>query len=354
MPSTHYIISTMLVTGIILAPVAIATPAVQDLINLRTIINAAANTIGDTNNPNRGWGFGSAGGQMGTADLVNNATNAVLAMKWQIDTNKVSAPFVSFSRKVVLMTQQTAWLLPDNVTLPTTNITTPTPTPFTPTLPLSTSIVMPSTLPTSVANATMDLSTPYIDYISSIPNLSTSLTSLGRFVLPSKPLFSLSFSDHTNTTHSAYHREMNAPVKDAISGLQQCISTLQSAMLQDNLISSQAILRTIRASSSLEAAQVAWGRYLNLPGTVGSAGGDSGTSESDTGGLRVRKRSLEDAGGAGKVIRPPPSHGRYYTHDELWSREGPKPRQLKGRKASWHNAVVQGAENARIGRPFVV
>jgi hypothetical protein len=43
---------------------------------------------------------------------------------------------------------------------------------------------MPSAIPTSVANATMDLSTPYIDYISAIPNLSTSLTSLGRYVSP--------------------------------------------------------------------------------------------------------------------------------------------------------------------------
>jgi|TARA_R110002003_G_scaffold104_41_gene8552 hypothetical protein len=86
----HTLLSTMLVTGIILAPVALATPAVQDLINLRTVINAAANTIGDTKNPNRGWGFGGSGGVMGTADLVNNVTNTVLGMKFQVDTNKVS------------------------------------------------------------------------------------------------------------------------------------------------------------------------------------------------------------------------------------------------------------------------
>jgi hypothetical protein len=88
----HTLLSTMLVTGIILAPVALATPAVQDLVNLRTVINAAANTIGDAKNPNRGWGFGfgGSGGALGTADLVNNVTNTVLGMKFQVDTNKVS------------------------------------------------------------------------------------------------------------------------------------------------------------------------------------------------------------------------------------------------------------------------
>lgn len=80
----------MIVTGIILAHVAIATPAVQDLINLRTIVNAAAVTIADPNNPNKGWGFGSsAGGQMGTADLVNNITTTVLGIQFQDATNKV-------------------------------------------------------------------------------------------------------------------------------------------------------------------------------------------------------------------------------------------------------------------------
>ena len=39
---------------------------------------------------------------------------------------------------------------------------------------------MPSTLPTSLVNATTDLSTPYIDYVSSFSTLSTALTSLGR------------------------------------------------------------------------------------------------------------------------------------------------------------------------------
>jgi hypothetical protein len=45
---------------------------------------------------------------------------------------------------------------------------------------LTASLTVPSTVPTSLTNATTDLSTPYIDYVSAIPDLSTSLTTLGR------------------------------------------------------------------------------------------------------------------------------------------------------------------------------
>jgi hypothetical protein len=79
----------MFVTGVILASAAIATPAVQDLVDLRTVISAAARTIGDPKNPNLGWGigFGSPNG-MGTAELVNNITGSVLAVNFQVNTNK--------------------------------------------------------------------------------------------------------------------------------------------------------------------------------------------------------------------------------------------------------------------------
>lgn len=80
----------MFVTGIILAPAAAATPAVQDLVNMRAVINAASDTIGSLQNPNRGWGLFRIGSQMGTADLLNNITSTVLQSKFQIDTNKVS------------------------------------------------------------------------------------------------------------------------------------------------------------------------------------------------------------------------------------------------------------------------
>ncbi|KAG9388670.1 hypothetical protein A1F94_001563 [Pyrenophora tritici-repentis] len=76
----------MLITGIILAPAAMATPAVHDLADLQSVIDAAASSIGDPNNPNRGFGFNLLGGsgQMGTADLVNNITNSILRGKVSI------------------------------------------------------------------------------------------------------------------------------------------------------------------------------------------------------------------------------------------------------------------------------
>ena len=83
----------MFVSGIILAPAVLATPAVQDLANLRAVINAAADNIGSPQNPNRGWGLLTALGQMGTADHINNITSTVLQCKFQIDTNNV-CPFL--------------------------------------------------------------------------------------------------------------------------------------------------------------------------------------------------------------------------------------------------------------------
>jgi hypothetical protein len=86
--------ATMFVTGVILVSAAITTPAVQDLVNLRTVISAAASTIEDPKNPNLGWGigFGSKDG-MGTADLVNNITTSVLRINFQVNTNKVRTQF---------------------------------------------------------------------------------------------------------------------------------------------------------------------------------------------------------------------------------------------------------------------
>ncbi|KAF3010816.1 hypothetical protein E8E13_008509 [Curvularia kusanoi] len=262
----------MFVTGILLAPAVMATPAVQDLANLRAVINAAAETIGSPQNPNRGWGLVGTVGQMGTADLINNITSTVLQSKFQIDTNK------------------TAWLSPLNDNLNITNDTVPSLT-----LPMSSSMVLPTVLPTisptstpNPENVTSDLSTPYIDYVSSIPNLSTSLTSLGR----------------------VWHREMNAPVSQAIQVLQQSITTLQTSMIQNDLIGSSAVLRTIRASSSLESAQQAWSRFLNLPedSEPGDLGGsDLGQSTPPIFGRSVQRLNVPNS--------------RYYTHKELWGRK---------------------------------
>lgn len=325
----------MLFTGVILAPVAIATPALQDLIDLRTVVNAAANTIGDANNPNRGWGFNlGSNGQLGTADLVNNVTTTILRSKWQLDTNKVDQIRLMIESR--LTAWQTMWLMPVNLTnetgLPA----------LTPTLPLSSSLLQPSTLPTSTPtpnNTTTDLSNPYMDYVSAIPNLSTSLTSLGR----------------------AYHREMNTPVYQAIAGLQQSLSALQSTMLQSNLIRPNAVIRTLRASSSLEDAQQTWSRFLNLPGTATTSAGDLGSVDTDTGTDDSNAPASHMRSKRALGARPPLREGEHYTHQDLWagkrllsarqSRQGDEKWYIAF--SEWEKQAGKSGLKARLGRLFV-
>jgi hypothetical protein len=154
---------------------------------------------------------------------------------------------------------------------------------------------------------------------------------------------------------------MNSPINEAIQGLQQSLSSLQTTMLQNDLISSQAILRTIRASSSLENAQVAWGRILNLPGSDDDSGNTNAGAGS--GGILhgLVKRQVASDGEAGSHLSLPPAAGRYYTHEELWGREkAATERKVKRTDAgvrSEHrraSTVKADAENGRIGRPFVV
>lgn len=301
----------MLVTGILLVSAAVATPAIQDLADLRTVINSAASTIGDPQNPNRGWGFGRSGSsdQMGTTYLINNITSTLLQSKFQIDTNRVWLPRSPYSWNTALTHMQTAWL---NLTEAISGLNA------TPTLPLSSSIALPSELPTStpsLENITIDLSAPYIDYISSIPNLSTSLVLLGR----------------------AWHREMNSPVDEAIDILQKSMTTLQTTMLQHDLLNSSAVLRTVRASSALESAQQAWSRFLNLPGGTGSS--DSGDETSNP----SRKRSFQGLA---------PTNGKHYTHKELWGRtESSQPGE-----PNRHDDIVeletQGTDRRGIAQAF--
>ncbi|KAI4931548.1 hypothetical protein J4E85_004141 [Alternaria conjuncta] len=316
----------MLVTGIILIPTAIATPAaVQDLTDMRSVVDAAASAIGNPNNPNRGFGFNLFGGsgQMGTADLVNNITNTILRAKYQLDTNR------------------TSWLLPSNSTLNGTLPTSSVPTLATPTLPLTASLALPTSIPTTTPtldNLTIDLTSPYMAYVQSMPDLANSLTTLGR----------------------AYHREMNSPVNEAIAGLEQSLTTFQTALLESELISAQAVIRTIRASSSLESAATAWSRFLNLPG--------GGSDDDDAGSAASSSPSLQGVGrssvlGRAEAKRPPPGNGRFYSHFELWNRSEPRARVSTEGKFSPHDLVVQAeekrvsttaAEKARVGRPFVV
>ena len=171
-----------------------------------------------------------------------------------------------------------------------------------------------------------------------MPDLANSLTTLGR----------------------AYHREMNSPVNEAIAGLEQSLTTFQTALLESELISAQAVIRTIRARSSLESAATAWSRFLNLPG--------GGSDDDDAGSAASSSPSLQGVGrssvlGRAEAKRPPPGNGRFYSHFELWNRSEPRARVSMEAKFSPHDLVVQAeekrvsttaAEKARVGRPFVV
>jgi hypothetical protein len=196
---------------------------------------------------------------------------------------------------------------------------------------MSSSMALPTALPTlfptstpNPENVTSDLSTPYIDYVSSIPNLSTSLTTLGRI----------------------WHREMNAPVSQAIQVLQESITTLQTTMIQNELIGSSAVLRTIRAGSSLESAQQAWSRFLNLPQDIDTGSSASGDDDSgdNTPGQRIHSFSRRS------VQRVPVPNSRLYTHKELWGRK----ERLSDGVPSQNDAVTEWREHTdgRYARSF--
>jgi hypothetical protein len=109
---------------------------------------------------------------------------------------------------------------------------------------------------------------------------------------------------------------MNKPVWEAIDALQQTISTFSSDMLSAELIHSQAIIRSIRVSSSLEDAQQAWSRLLNLPGAtkVGRRWVRVGR-ETKNGDRRSAGGEVGRESGGGRL---PVSE--FYSHKDLWGR----------------------------------
>lgn len=118
---------------------------------------------------------------------------------------------------------------------------------------------------------------------------------------------------------------MNSPVYAAIGSLQECLSEFSTSLLEAEVLETPAILKTIRASSSLESAQQAWGRILNLPGTESSS---SRSSE--------RKREVEV--GREPHRFPYVKVGSTYTHKELWGRRPKAPRGESARM--YHGGVV--------------
>ncbi|OAG11271.1 uncharacterized protein CC84DRAFT_1253768 [Paraphaeosphaeria sporulosa] len=280
-------LKSMMFTGVILLPTAFPH-AVQDLVDLKTVIDATAATIDAAPN-NSSWGFfspASPAGSLGTADLIANISTTILRAKYLLNVDR------------------TAWTtIPDNTTA-LNNTANPTPTE-----------IRQASTPTPPPSSNISLDAPYVDYVSSIPSLSNALVDLGR----------------------AWHKELNSPVSEAIGALQEAITQFSTSMLEGDLLNSTSILRTIRASSSLESAQVAWSRVLNLPGAAGTK----------------KKR------GEVEVKRPPLPDGQFYTHKDLWGRgSGAVPRQAKvenddSSKASTVEATWSEWRIEKIARRFV-
>jgi hypothetical protein len=80
----------MIFTGILLVPTAVPH-AVQDLQDLKSVIDSAATTINAAPN-NSSWGFlnpASPAGSLGTADLVSNITTTVLRATYLLNIDRV-------------------------------------------------------------------------------------------------------------------------------------------------------------------------------------------------------------------------------------------------------------------------
>jgi hypothetical protein len=122
---------------------------------------------------------------------------------------------------------------------------------------------------------------------------------------------------------------MNSPVYAAIGALQESLSEFSTSLLEAEVLETPAVLKTIRASSSLENAQQDWGRILNLPGT----GSSSSSSPSSLKMKREVKVELRDP-----HRFPYVKVGSTYSHKELWGRGQRLPRGESARM--YHGGVV--------------
>ncbi|KAF2739394.1 hypothetical protein EJ04DRAFT_310504 [Polyplosphaeria fusca] len=208
---------------------------------------------------------------------------------------------------------------------------------------------------TNIGPKLTSLDDPYINYVGAVPNLSTALTTLGR----------------------AWHSEMNKPVYEAIDSLQQALTALQSSLLTEQLIHTNSTLRTIRASGSLEDAQVAWGRFLNFPGASPSSSKRAIAADA----LRLggpwapttlrRSVSAPSATAVVKLFfddelnhkKESPKtrrslhiakEGSFYTHKELWGRAAHRRSvDLDEKLEPVQKKSTRFSHLARIGRPFI-
>ncbi|KAF2012030.1 hypothetical protein BU24DRAFT_328422, partial [Aaosphaeria arxii CBS 175.79] len=227
---------------LLVCPSLVYADALTDLQSLKDTINDAAKTIGSPDNPGRGWGLLPPKGVPGTADLVQNITNSVLKIKFNLDSERLS--WLNGTNPIVNGTIPTITTSAAPSRLPTSTLLFPTGPSSAPMIPPSAPNGLPPNLPPTANLTGVSLDNPYLDYITAIPTLSGALIDLGR----------------------AWHREMNTPVRQAVQGLQLSINAFSTSLLESDLIHSNATIRTIRASTSLENAKLAWSRLLNFPG----------------------------------------------------------------------------------------
>ncbi|KAH7119126.1 hypothetical protein B0J11DRAFT_440548 [Dendryphion nanum] len=264
---------TVIFAGVIVAPTLVASNVLTDLEGLKTTIENSSVVIASPDNAHRGWSLWSPSDVSKTADLVMNITTSILRVKFNFDVDQPSWLIVSKPVNEANATLQT---------------------------PIST---------TSPVNLTLlGIDTPYINYVSSIMTLSAALITLGR----------------------AWHSEYNRPVFDSIDALQLSISTFQTSLLQAGLIHSNSTLRTIRATTSLEDAQTAWSKPLNLPGSSRA----SQAEKLNKFWGRRENRALK---------------GSYYTHKDLWGRQSGARQSLEG-KARLHDGIVRQEESVAAQR----
>ncbi|KAF2005855.1 hypothetical protein P154DRAFT_286406 [Amniculicola lignicola CBS 123094] len=192
---------------------------------------------------------------------------------------------------------------------------------------------------THVGSNLTSLDDPYIEYISAIPNLATALVALGR----------------------SWHREMNKPIHEGISYLQEAVNQFSTSLLSSNLTHSNSTMRTIRASNSLEDAQVAWTRILNFPGSSRSPSGSGSGSQKHRRWIEADFDEGHDESNllAKKAdLRPPHPNGQFYSHKELWGRKPNRPFHENTPGANVDNAndgiqtASQSTDSVRLALPF--
>jgi hypothetical protein len=132
-----------------------------------------------------------------------------------------------------------------------------------------------------------------------------------------------------------------------------------SSLLQAGLIHTNATIRTLRAQSTLEAAQLAWSRILNLPGSSTASSGGTGGDDAGGGVARTRRDTTsppaveslveiievahEELKKRLKGAHHPhfPTQASAFTHKELWGRKAADAEKSDEGRESEYESVAE-------------